>query len=212
MEKEGTLQIQRLSPKAGVYQVRFSDGTSLLVRPEYTKGCIDFSLLKEGCTIGVSEKEALLFASSCYRLEREALRYISRAEQSKKGLSQKLYKKVHDREQISRVIQFLENKDFINDERYASSYISYRLGMGLHSPRQLLRALVARGIDLSLARQVYQERVSPLQERELLLRFVQKQGIADFPPSKLKQYLVQAGFRKELIKDYLLQKGEERNL
>lgn len=212
METEEVLQIQGISPKAGVYQIRLSEGTSFLVRPEYAKGSIDFSRLTEGSLIGASEKEALLFASSCYRIEREALRYISRAEQTKKGLFQKLHKKGHDRDQISRVIQFLENKGLVDDERYAASYISYRLGRGLYTPRQLLRALVARGIELALARQVYHRRVSPLQEREMLLRFVQKKGIADFPSSKLKQSLMQAGFRKDLVTEYLLQKNVKGNL
>ncbi|MCX7655746.1 MAG: RecX family transcriptional regulator [Treponemataceae bacterium] len=212
MEQTGALQVQTVSSKAGIHRIRLSDGTLCLVRSEYLKSGIDVFLLSEGTEIGASEKEALLFASSYYRIEREALRYISRAEQSKKGLFKKLYKKGYNREQIMEVIQFLESKGLVNDERYATSYLSYRLGKDLYSPRQLVRALVARGIELSLARRVYQNTISPLQEREMLFRFVRKQGIDELPPAKLKHCLFQEGFRKELIREYLLQKREKGNL
>jgi regulatory protein len=159
-----------------VRRVELSDGSVFSFKIGYLPpGCTDESLYGEGLELSAAEEEGLRFASACMRAEKTALQLIARAEQTAFGLSRKLEKRGHDSPCVRAVIQRLCETGLLDDRRYARLWLDMRISRQASSPRRLLAALCARGIDRHDAEQALKETLDDSTEQQLVERYVQKQ-------------------------------------
>jgi len=171
----------------------------------------------EGIEINEVEEEGLRFASSCLRAEKTALRLIARAEQTCLGLTRKLEKRGHDSACVRNVISRLCETGLLDDRRYARLWLDARISRQRTSPRRLLIALSARGIDrddLSLA---LKEALDDETELQLLKRYVEKlqrkrklNSDDDDDGPSLKYLLKSEGFSSSAIQRFLEQITDNR--
>jgi regulatory protein len=127
----------------------------------------------EGRAISPDEEEGFRFASACLRAEKAALQLIARAEQTVFNLSLKLEKRGHDSLCVRAVIGRLCELGLLDDNRYARLWLESRLAR-VTSPRRLLAALRARGIDRHDAEDALQHTLDAETEQRLLERYAQK--------------------------------------
>ena len=129
----------------------------------------------DGQGISAAEEEGFRFASACLRAEKAALQLIARAEQNTFILSRKLIKRGHDPACVRTVLARLSEMGLLNDTRYTRLWLESRISRQVSSPRRLLAALCARGIDRDDAESVLKKILDDEAELQLLERYVHKQ-------------------------------------
>jgi regulatory protein len=128
----------------------------------------------EGIEISEVEEEGLRFASACLRAEKAALRLIARAEQSTLGLTRKLEKRGHDPACARHAVSRLCESGLLDDRRYARLWLDTRISHRSSSPRRLLIALCARGIDRDDTDAALKDALDDDAEFLLLKRYAEK--------------------------------------
>ena len=177
----------------GAVKVEFSDGSSVKITADYMPAEYKNDYFwQTGRELNPAEEEIFRFAASCYRVEKAALRLIARAEQNSLGLTAKLGRRGYDRAVVNAVISGLQNRNLLNDRRYAEHWIRSRLASGnAKSPRWMRASLGKRGIDRNSSAGALDEVLDPETEYTLLLKYIEKGRIgkkekADLFKSKLK--------------------------
>jgi regulatory protein len=160
-------------------RVELSDGSFFSFKTCYLPPVfIDEGLLApgaaEGREINSDEAAAFRFASACLRAEKTALQLIARAEQTVLGISRKLEKRGHDSACVRAAVSRLVELALLDNRRYAQLWLESRIGSRASSPRRLLAALCARGIDRDDAESVLQSVLDAGDELALLSRYAQK--------------------------------------
>jgi len=155
----------------GLRRIELSDGSlfsfkTCYLHPEFN--------IAEGIEINEIEEEGLRFASACLRAEKTALRLVARAEQTCLGLTRKLEKRGHDPACARHVISQLCESGLLDDRRYARLWLDARISRQRTSPRRLLIALNARGIDRDDTASALKEALDDEAEFLLLKRYVEK--------------------------------------
>jgi regulatory protein len=197
-------------------RIELSDGSLFSFKPCYLPPVfIDEGVytpdVADGREINSSEEEAFRFASACLRAEKAALQLIARAEQTVYGLSGKLAKRGHDSACIRAVITRLTESGLLDNNRYARLWLESRISRQGTSPRRLLSALCAKGIDLDDATAILKETLDDETELRLLERYVRKQSRKnpaaeeDTPSARreLKYQLKNEGFSSIAIETFL---------
>ena len=191
--------------REGVLRIELSDGSVFSFNPCY---------LPDGVEINAAKEEDLRFASACLRAEKTALQLIARAEQTVSGLSRKLHKRGHDSACVRAVTQRLAELGLLDNYRYARLWLESKISRQGTSPRRLLAALCAKGIDLDDAERVLKETLNGETELRLLERYAQKQRrLGKLDPvdgessasecRELKYMLKNEGFSKITIEIFL---------
>jgi len=155
----------------GLLRVELSDGSLFSFKTCYLPLVFDTT---EGIEINEAEEKGLRFASACLRAEKAALRLIARAEQTTLGLRRKLEKRGHDSACIRGVISQLCETGLLDDRRYARLWLDARVSRQRTSPRRLLIALSARGIDRDDTASALKEALDDEVEFLLLKRYMEK--------------------------------------
>jgi regulatory protein len=159
-------------------KITLSDDSTFSLKTCYLSQTVsDPFLWEKGREISSAEEEDLRFAAACYHTERAALRLITRAEQTRTGLSWKLEHRGHDRASVLAVVSRLVFLGLIDDERYAGLWIRSRLAWGsgkVSTPRKLLAALRNRGIDSATAGKVLKNILNDETELALLERYMEQ--------------------------------------
>jgi len=155
----------------GSRRVELSDGSLFSFKTCYLPLVFNTA---EGIEINDVEEEGLRFASACLRAEKAALRLIARAEQTCLGLTRKLEKRGHDSACVRNVISQLCESALLDDRRYARLWLDNRISRQSSSPRRLLIALSARGIDRDDTAFALKEALDDDAEFLLLKRYAEK--------------------------------------
>jgi len=192
-----------------ILKIGLSDGSLFFIRISYLSSPIKSrfeSFILQGCAssfdISEHEKEALLFASECVRLERKALQLISRAEQSRQGLQHKLERQPCSERAVIAVLDRLVALDLVNDRRFATAWIHTQLGLNkTKSASQLISGLMRRGIDAKIATELVKDLYPAELEAEAIGIYLHKKRINTGERStfELKQILYRAHFSKKAI-------------
>ena len=82
-----------------------------------------------------------------------ALRLLNRKDYTEKEIRDKLLKKSQNGEEINEVIEYLKEKRFIDDIRYAQNYLYFRLKRG-YGKRRVVHELLNKGIGEDLIESV----------------------------------------------------------
>jgi len=152
-------------------RVELSDGSLFSFKTCYLPLVFNIA---DGIEISEAEEDGLRFASACLRAEKTALRLIARAEQTCLGLTRKLEKRGHDSACVRSVISQLCESGLLDDRRYARLWLDARISRQRTSPRRLLIALSARGIDRDDTAFALKEALDDDAEFLLLKRYAEK--------------------------------------
>ncbi|GAB1433025.1 hypothetical protein MASR2M29_16500 [Spirochaetota bacterium] len=146
------------------------------------------------------ESELLEAAVEAGKAEARAIALLARAEQYSMGLRKKLLTKGYSKELVSLVLENLETKAVLSDQRYAASWIRQRLRRHLEGPRKLASELAAKGLDRHAVMAAMQEEVLSMDKTAERLEIIKRQIMA----------LLAKGKTAELARDLLYGFGWSR--
>ena len=139
---------------------------------------------------------------------RKAMRLLEHMDRTEKGLREKLRQAGFTSQAVDHALTYVEAYGYIDDERYARTYIAYR--MDIKSRQKIIRELMGKGIDRKTAINAWEEEaaLNMPDEKEILYRTIEKK----YPPDteldekkmrRLYGYLVRRGFGYSDIADIL---------
>ena len=163
--------------------------------------------IKEGVEFTDEKYEAFVKETLIPRARKKTLDILCRADWSESDLKRKLFLKDYPSNVVDDAINYVKKFNYINDERYAESYLNYR--GKLKSSRQLKMELKSKGIDSSIIESLMNDERS---DEEALYNLIRKkiknpEEMDDEKIRKIYAYLYRRGFSAELIssglRDYL---------
>ena len=170
---------------------------------------ITYSLSKEAepLTLTEEETEEIIEAKNAFLCEKAALNYVARAEQGRFLLSRKLEAKGFDKNSISKALDYMEEKGYIDDARFALSWLHSRAGKN-EGRLKLSNELLARGIKKDVAKSVLDDFFEENDEKEkcekeykkLLSKGLKGENDEKFE-KKIYDRLVRLGFSSKIIRE-----------
>lgn len=135
-----------------------------------------------------------------------ALKYIANKMRTKKEIKEYLLKKEVDETIANNVIEMLENDSYIKDETYAVAFINDKINLSNDGPNKILRELVDKGIDQSIAfskieifdKETQKEKIKMIADKLIKNN---KTKSTYFLKNKIIEYLSNLGYDKSLILD-----------
>ncbi|HOV63355.1 MAG TPA: regulatory protein RecX [Spirochaetia bacterium] len=136
--------------------------------------------------------------------EERAVRLLAQYEHSSYQLTVKLKKRGYPEDVILKVIEDLKGKGYLDDKRFAESWIHSRLQRHPEGRELLIAGLIAKGVDRETARSVVSSAVG---EEEIAAacetagrKLMQK---SDMNREKLTQTLHRRGFSERIIQSFI---------
>ena len=130
---------------------------------------------------------------------RKAMRLLEHMDRTEKGLREKLRQAGFTSQAVDHALTYVEAYGYIDDERYARTYIAYR--MDTKSRQKIIRELMGKGIDRKTAINAWEEEaaLNMPDEKEILYRTIEKKYSPDTELDEKKMrrlygYLVRKGF------------------
>jgi regulatory protein len=152
------------------------------------------SWLCEGSLLSVEKTARLIFAASAYRAEKKARALLLRSEQCEFLLGQKLRKKKFEERACKMALEYLREKNLLDDSRYARAWLCERAGKKAEGRKRLESELSHRGI----AREIIQNELDAFfdeRDEEALCRAAFEKALRlkkSLP--KIPRYLLSQGF------------------
>ncbi len=145
----------------------------------------------------------------------KVFRYLARREHSRKELYDKLERKDYEPAEINSVLDALTDKGYIDDTRFAETWIRHRIESKPRGPYLIRAELKKKGVDAEIQDKLLAELMPPRKEFELALELAEswlaKKTITnneeeDFKlRKKLFRYLSQKGFRRSTAKEIAIE-------
>lgn len=155
-----------------------------------------------------TELENLKDESAFGKAYMRALDYVMRRPRSKKEMRDYAFRKKWERPLYERVITRLEEKGYLDDEKFADTWIQHRaLGKPM-SGRQLRLELQQKGIPGDAAEQAM-SRSEEFSEINALKKLIAKKRARYVDKQKFIQYLMSKGYRYQDIQDALAEEYSE---
>ena len=189
------MQITKVAPAAktpGRYNI-FVDG-------QYSFSLDELQLVQAGLHSGLDIDEEQL---AKFRNESEfgksyirAIDLISRRLRSEKEIRDYARRKSWTTDNTERVIERLKARGYLNDKVFAESFVRARQNAGKYSRRRIELDLRRKGIADSIVKEVLHDEVS---DTDALRKLIAKRVKRYDDPTKLKAYLLRAGFNYDDI-------------
>ncbi len=189
------MQITKVAPAAktpGRYNI-FVDG-------QYSFSLDELQLVQAGLHSGLDIDEEQL---AKFRNESEfgknyirAIDLISRRLRSEKEIRDYARRKSWAADNTERVIERLKARGYLNDKVFAESFVRARQNAGKYSRRRIELDLRRKGIADSIVKEVLHDEVS---DTDALRKLIAKRVKRYDDPTKLKAYLLRAGFNYDDI-------------
>jgi regulatory protein len=186
---------------AGVIRITPAEGPSFFARLERISALVE--LLLPGNTLEGDPMDALLFESRVFLAEHAAMAYLARAEQSRRGLTLKLQKKGFPPREMTVALDWLENRSYLDDQRFASAWLRTRGGRQAEGPDRLLGELLKRGISRDIAHRAVKEHFVERDEALLCAQAGEKLKRLGKEGKKLEDSLSRKGFSPRIIRNYV---------
>ena len=124
-----------------MYKVLLEDKTSILLHEDV--------ILKNNLLIKkeIDDIDSLLKESHDYEINNVSLKYISKKMRSKKELFDYLKKEEYPIELINKTLKHLEEQGYLDDFRYAKSYINDRYNLSNDGPKKIIKYLESNNIE-----------------------------------------------------------------
>lgn len=189
------MQITKVAPAAktpGRYNI-FVDG-------QYSFSLDELQLVQAGLHSGLDIDEEQL---AKFRNESEfgknyirAIDLISRRLRSEKEIRDYARRKSWTADNTERVIERLKARGYLNDKVFAESFVRARQNAGKYSRRRIELDLRRKGIADSIVKEVLHDEV---RDTDALRKLIAKRVKRYDDPTKLKAYLLRAGFNYDDI-------------
>lgn len=185
-------QILATSKRAGGERcIELSDGSSFFMPDELWLS----SPLRVGDELSSARVSHLIFEGEVYWAKRKALELLSEVEHAAQGLRLKLIKRKFSRDVVDEVIGWLQQRGRLDDERFAASWIQFRLHRHPEGPAALLAGLSKKGISHEIASGAVDVAVSEGECARALDRAVEKlRKKSNMNDEKLLRALIARGF------------------
>ncbi|MFQ6617519.1 MAG: RecX family transcriptional regulator [Fidelibacterota bacterium] len=165
--------------------------------------------LRVGTELSDKEINQLLYEAEFSFIKEKALHFIKFRERSRKEVLDKLKREKFDRSLIEDVISFLEERDIINDERFAYLFAKDRvkrrgIGLILLKKEMFQKGLSAELIEIT-TKKIYEE----FDQRKLIRAHLKRKmsSISSLPPPRAKKRVIdmlyRRGFSWDLIEEAL---------
>ncbi len=125
--------------------------------------------------------------------------YLARCEQYRAGLERKLAQKKFSSKNITAALDFLEEKHYLDDARYASFWVRNHCAFKNHGKIRVLKELISKGIAKSVAENAINEYFSNHPEEELCIKAYEKAASQGKQGEKLLKFLMDSGFPYRMI-------------
>lgn len=195
------MKIEKISKqKNGKYKILFDDGESLTT--------FDEVILKHQLLFGHEITPNLYHEieteTSYYEVFNQVVSYIEHRLRSKKEIREYLEKKAIDEVDTERIMKTLEEKGFIDDDRFLEAYISDKLYLSKVGPLKIMKDLLSHDISEEKIRsvldgipnEVLYDRLYKQMEKRIKSNHKYARGILK---QKLVSYFMEQGYTKELI-------------
>ena len=130
---------------------------------------------------------------------RSAARSLARSEQCRAALERKLIQKEFDTETIKAALDYLEEKKYLDDERFAASWIRTHCSVKPQGSIRLVRELCVRGVSHEIAQRAVNSYFDTVDEFELCSKAFQKLRSKNKNEQKIMKSLADYGFSYKMI-------------
>ncbi|MBQ9537763.1 MAG: regulatory protein RecX [Treponema sp.] len=199
--------IEQTAP--GVWKLTPDGGSAFFLREDYLS-LLSPSLLAESCLsdtpleLGDCLFNDVVSAGLAYAAEVRAMSYLARSEQCRAGLACKLAKKGHDAAGIKAALDYLEERGFLDDRRFAGAWLRSRAIDHAEGRLRLAAELAARGIGRDDTASALNEFFSENDEGQLCCRALLRLKKTCADKEKLFRSLIRKGFTSSEIRDAMV--------
>ncbi|UTC68438.1 regulatory protein RecX [Treponema sp. OMZ 789] len=188
------------STSSDLVKVINSEGVSFVTRRVYFDDDDFDSLVSEcGCPISEISLGALLNAVKIYAAECAAMGYLHRAEHSRFQLSLKLRKKGFSASEIDPALDYLEEKRYLDDGRFARAWLNTRTVSKKEGRNRLASELALRGVGFKVIENALDDFFSEHSEEDICRSALKKQLVNGLDKPKLMQRMHRLGFSTGIV-------------
>ena len=174
----------------------FSVGTELV----YKEG------LRKDLVVDEEKLNEIVKADNLIKCKNTAIRIVERSYKTEKEISDKLFEKGYEKDEINKTLEFLKEYKFINDEAYTRMYINDK--SKVQGRGKIKYALIKKGLDEQEIENAL-ETIDKDKEKEVALELAKKKYITISKRetdkyklwNKLSRFLVSRGYDYSLVKD-----------
>ncbi len=156
--------------------------------------------LYSGAILNQDQSEDILNAALAFACERKAEDYLSRCEQYRSGLTQKLILKGFSKQSIKTALNYLESRNLLSDSRYCEVWLRSHGKAKKYGRTRLFSELLSKGIDRSICNQSIESFFLENSEEEFCSFIYKKALFKGKAGEKLIKYLIDYGFSYKLIR------------
>ncbi len=183
-------------------EITSSEGPVFFVRTSYLQS-VSPHALGEGAVFDEPEAEDILRAGEAFVIEKKCEGLLARCEQCRAGLERKMLQKGFSKEPLSLALDYLEERKFLSDERFASSWLRIHAVSKCQGRSRLTSELLRRGISRSITTAAVEEFFAEHDEEAMCRKAVEKATRAGRTGDKLMKYLLDSGFSYRMIQNSL---------
>jgi regulatory protein len=133
----------------------------------------------------------------------KAFHLLSYRERTIKEMRDRLKKKDFSAEVIEKVITYLLEKDYLNEQRFAEMWIRSRINHHPRGRKLIYKELKDKGVERKIINSALDEYLSREKELEmasyLMNKWLRRRKDEDSSSYKLKNYLARKGFNYDMI-------------
>ena len=169
---------------------------------------VDFKI-KKGLVISEEQLEEFKKASEFGKLYQRALEWVlvrpRSIKETRDYLCKKIFEKKLDKNYIDRIIEKLQSKKYLDDERFAEYYVENRFVKKGVSLKRLRMELMKKGVSKDIIDEVLAN--SDRNDEEEIAKIIAKKR-AKYDDEKLTAYLLRQGFLYDSVREQVLRSSE----
>lgn len=193
-------------------QSKNKERVNIYLNGEYTFSCsaelVYVHNLKSGMEIAIDKFKEIVDEDNYIKAKNAALKFIERSYKSEKEISDKLLLKGYDEKIAERVMKFLRDYNFVNDEKFIEMYIKEKTISG--GRNKIKYSLLRKGISEQLVLEAV-DKIDDVLERKIAKKlFDKKYAILKNSEKdkrklykKLGDFLIRNGFSGEIVSEIL---------
>lgn len=193
-------------------QSKNKERVNIYLDGEYTFSCsaelVYVHNLKSGMEIAIDKFKEIVDEDNYIKAKNAALKFIERSYKSEKEISDKLLLKGYDEKIAERVMKFLRDYNFVNDEKFIEMYIKEKT---ISAGRNKIKySLLRKGISEQLVLEAVDKIDNVLEQKIAKKLFDKKYAILKNSEKdkrklykKLGDFLIRNGFSGEIVSEIL---------
>lgn len=198
-EKYKITSIKQISES--LLQITVNSVNSFYLRTNYLENLnINFDIEVE---LTKTDFEDCMNAGLAYAAEKKAMEYLGKTEHSRFLLKNKLLKKDFNLNYIEKALDYLEEKRYLDDSRFAMAFLRNRAITHYEGRNRLLQELLQRGVEKKIATEQIQVFFEEKDEFEIAKKALEKLRRIGKKDEKLYAAMERLGFTNRVIREIL---------